>query len=85
MTILQRFLALGKPALLLAIVAIAVPTASAGTIILLTDGNDVLFCNNEDWSDPKTRIRFIPGDDARHGCVFVGFENGRGQGGPSPC
>ncbi|MGE3309164.1 MAG: hypothetical protein AB7O66_04275, partial [Limisphaerales bacterium] len=63
MTIIRRFQNLGTMVLLLALAAIAVPTASACTIILLTDGNNVLFCNNEDWSDPKTRIWFIPGNE----------------------
>ncbi len=81
MTMLRRFQNLGNAVLLLALAAITVPSTSACTILLLTDGNNVLFCNNEDWSDPKTRIWFIPGDGTRHGCVFVGFENGWGQGG----
>lgn len=81
MTFLHRSLTSGKLALILALAAITSPSARACTIVLLTDGNNVLFCNNEDWSDPKTRIWFIPGVDARRGCVFVGFDNGWGQGG----
>jgi hypothetical protein len=30
----------------------------ACTIFVLTDTNRALFCNNEDWSNPKTRIWF---------------------------
>ncbi|MBX3747036.1 MAG: hypothetical protein KF833_17140 [Verrucomicrobiae bacterium] len=63
------------------IAALTVVPASACTIFMLTDGDQVLFCNNEDWSDPQTRIWFIPGEDGRHGCAFVGFGNGWGQGG----
>lgn len=81
MTMIHRLLTLGKEALILALAAMTLPGARACTIVLLADGDNVLFCNNEDWSDPKTRIWFIPGNETRHGCVFVGFENGWGQGG----
>lgn len=32
----------------------------ACTIFVLTDTNQALFCNNEDWSETKTRIWFLP-------------------------
>ena len=32
--------------------------ASACTIFVLTDKDRALFCNNEDWSNPNTRIWF---------------------------
>ena len=51
------------------------------TIFVLTDTNRVLFCNNEDWSNTKTRIWFVPGEAKRYGCVFVGFDDGFAQGG----
>src|SRR5690242_18229996 len=51
------------------------------TIFVLTDTNRVLFCNNEDWSNPKTRIWFVPGEAKRYGCIFVGFDDGFPQGG----
>jgi hypothetical protein len=51
------------------------------TIFVLTDTNHVLFCNNEDWSNPKTRIWFVPAEGKRYGCVFVGFDDGFPQGG----
>jgi hypothetical protein len=56
-------------------------SAHACTIFTMTDGERILFCNNEDFSNPKTRIWFIPGTNDRHGCVFVGFDDGWGQGG----
>lgn len=56
-------------------------TAKACTIFLLTDGARALFFNNEDWSDPKTKIWFIPAGRGHYGAVYVGFENGVGQGG----
>jgi len=54
---------------------------SACTIFVLTDTNRTLFCNNEDWSNPKTRIWFVPAKPGRYGTVYVGFDNGWAQGG----
>jgi hypothetical protein len=54
---------------------------SACTIFVLTDTNRTLFCNNEDWEDPKTRIWFVPGSDKHYGGVYVGFDNDYAQGG----
>jgi hypothetical protein len=65
----------------LALIALAAVSAHACSIVLLTDGKGVLFCNNEDWSNPNTRIWFVPGADGRHGCAYVGFDDGWGQGG----
>lgn len=56
-------------------------TVQACTIFVLTDTNRTLFCNNEDWSDPKTAIWFVPGEEGRYGCAFVGFTDGFAQGG----
>jgi hypothetical protein len=54
---------------------------SACTIFVLTDTNRTLFCNNEDWEDPNTRIWFVPGNDKHYGGVYVGFDNDYAQGG----
>jgi hypothetical protein len=53
----------------------------ACTVFVLTDTNRVLFCNNEDWSNPKSRIWFVPADTKHYGCVYVGFDDGFAQGG----
>src|SRR5262245_40096686 len=53
----------------------------ACTIFILTDTNRTFFCNNEDWSDPKTRIWFLPAWEKHYGAVFVGFDNDYPQGG----
>ena len=53
----------------------------ACTIFVLTDTNQALFCNNEDWSNPKTRTWFLPAGDGYYGAVYVGFDNGWAQGG----
>jgi hypothetical protein len=55
-------------------------TAHACSIFVLTDGRRVLFCNNEDWSNPKTKIWFVPGASGR-GCAYVGFDDDWAQGG----
>src|SRR5262249_2300843 len=52
----------------------------ACTIFVLTDKDRTFFYNNEDWSNPKTRIWFIPAGDNYLGCVYVGFDNGVAQG-----
>ena len=53
----------------------------ACTIFVLTDAKRALFCNNEDWTNPKTRIWFIPACNGHYGCAYVGFDDGRAQGG----
>ncbi len=55
--------------------------AYACTIFVLTDADRTLFCNNEDWSNPKTRVWFVPADDKHYGCMYVGFDDGWAQGG----
>ncbi len=67
--------------LLLALLLILGIRVSACTIFVLTDTNRTLFCNNEDWEDPKTRIWFVPGSDKHYGGVYVGFDNDYAQGG----
>ena len=51
------------------------------TIFVLVDGKSVLFCNNEDWSNPVTRVWFVPAGTNYFGAVYVGFDNGWAQGG----
>src|ERR1051326_5046234 len=53
----------------------------AWTSFVLTSTNRVLFCNNEDWSNPKTQIWFVPGAGRYHGAVYVGFDDDYPQGG----
>ena len=69
------------PAFVLACLSFTSRPAQACTIFVLTDTNGALFCNNEDWSDPKTRIWFLPAGDGYYGVVYVGFEGGWAQGG----
>ena len=59
--------------LMLAAVFFTAARVPACTICVLTDTNRALFCNNEDWSDPKTRIWFLAAGAGYHGTVHVGF------------
>jgi len=61
--------------------ALAAAPAHACTVFVMNDGDNVLFCNNEDYSNPKTMIWFIPGAERKYGCVYEGFDDGWGQGG----
>jgi hypothetical protein len=61
-----------KLGLTLAFCSVASLPVFACTIFVLTGTSRVLFCNNEDWSNPKTRIWFIPASDRYYGCVYVG-------------
>jgi hypothetical protein len=48
----------------------------ACTIFVLADAERTLFCNNEDFSNPRTRIWFVPGGPDFFGCVYLGFDDG---------
>jgi len=67
--------------LFLAIFALSPAKTKACTIFVLTDSEHVLFCNNEDWWNPNTRIWFDPGDSSHFGCAVVGYDDGWWQGG----
>ena len=69
------------PTLLAALATFTVQSAGACTIFVLTDAKRVVFCNNEDWSNPKSRIWFVPAGDGHLGCAYVGFDKGWAQGG----
>ncbi|HEV7350035.1 hypothetical protein [Telluribacter sp.] len=53
----------------------------ACTIFVLTDAQRTLFFNNEDYSNPATRIWFLPGGKGYYGTAYVGFDNDWAQGG----
>jgi hypothetical protein len=82
---LQTCLRVGIPvqglAFILAGLAFASMPARACTIFVLADTNRALFCNNEDWPNPNSRIWFVPAGDGYYGAVYVGFDNGFSQGG----
>lgn len=53
----------------------------ACTIFKMTLRGNTLISNNEDWSDPDSKVWFLSPDSVGHGCVFFGFKNGWAQGG----
>lgn len=55
--------------------------SNACTIFSLSDSLKIFFGNNEDYSISETRIWFIPSGKNFYGCMYVGFDNGWGQGG----
>jgi hypothetical protein len=59
-----------------ATLGLAARPARACTIFVLTDANHALFCNNEDWSNTKSRIWFVPAGKEYHGATYVGFDDG---------
>ncbi len=61
-------------------VVLAVPVYAC-TIFVLTDAERTLFFNNEDYSNPATRIWFLPGSKGYYGIAYVGFDNDWAQGG----
>ncbi|MHC4241036.1 MAG: hypothetical protein ACYS3N_15040 [Planctomycetota bacterium] len=67
----------------LALVLFAVITVpiQACTIFVLSDAKWALFCNNEDFSNPVSRIWFIRPGDGFYDCAYIGFDNGWAQGG----
>jgi hypothetical protein len=78
---LSERISLIKLGLMVAIGGAVWAPARACTIFVLTDTNRAFFCNNEDWSNPNTRIWFVPGTPKHYGHVYVGFDNGWAQGG----
>ena len=69
------------PRLILVLLALVSIPARACTIFVLTDADHALFFNNEDWSNPATRIWFVPAGKGYVGCAYLGFDDGWAQGG----
>lgn len=55
--------------------------APACTAICAAAKGKVLVGNNEDFGNPRSRIRFIPAEKGKYGRVLVGFDDGHAQGG----
>jgi len=51
------------------------------TIITASQGDTVLFGNNEDWSNPETYYWVIPATDGRYGGIYFGFDGMHPEGG----
>lgn len=63
------------------ILLVAATGSPACTIFVLVERGEALFCNNEDWSNPVTRIWFVPAGTNYFGCAYLGFDDGWAQGG----
>jgi len=68
-------------ALAVAASAVAPPVAGACSAFLATGNGLVLFGNNEDSSNPATRMWFVPGKLGTHGRVYFGYDDLLPQGG----
>jgi len=55
--------------------------SNACTIFKMSKDGRVLVGNNEDWSDPDTKVWFLPTEQGKFGRVYFGFKNGVAQGG----
>jgi tetratricopeptide (TPR) repeat protein len=66
---------------LLSLTGLAWTTASACTIITMARGKKVWIGNNEDWTDPRTKMWIVPASPGEYGRVVFGFENRFIQGG----
>lgn len=56
-------------------------TAAPCTIVTMARDGRVLIGNNEDWTDPRSKIWFVPASEDGFGRVLFGFENRFIQGG----
>src|SRR5688572_8392247 len=63
------------PAVLLA------PPSFACLVFCVSDGEQVLAGNNEDYFVPDTRMWFVPAEAGKHGRVYFGYVDGFPQGG----
>lgn len=70
-----------RQTVLILLAALLAPPADACTAFLITGRGVVLGGNNEDYTDPDTRIWFYPAEEGIHGRVYFGFGNGFPQGG----
>ena len=66
---------------LLILTGLARTAASACTIITMARGTNVWIGNNEDWTDPRTKMWIVPASTGEYGRVLFGFENRFIQGG----
>ncbi|MFK7818088.1 MAG: serine hydrolase, partial [Planctomycetaceae bacterium] len=69
-----------KAVVVLAILLGCSPIAAC-TIFCFSHNGKTYFCNNEDWSDSNTEIRFHPATEGSYAWVFLGFSNNWAQGG----
>ena len=53
----------------------------ACTAFMMSDDENVLVGNNEDYKIPYTRVWFVPAENERYGRVYFGYDNWSPQGG----
>ena len=63
------------------VMVLTTPLAYACTAFMMTDGENVLVGNNEDYNIPHTRVWFLPTEGRQHGRVYFGYDNWFPQGG----
>lgn len=56
-------------------------TLFACTAFVVSNDEIILVGNNEDYTNPSTKIWFVPSREERYGCVFFGFDDYYPQGG----
>ena len=66
---------------LLALIAITVDHVYGCTIFKVTGTGVTLVGNNEDWSDPDSKVWFFTPEKGKYGRVYFGFKDCRAQGG----
>jgi len=59
---------------------LATPAAPCSAFLVVGDGL-VLYANNEDYSDPETRLWFVPPEEGCYGAMYLGYANRFPQGG----
>ncbi len=67
--------------ILLILSGLAWTAAAACTIVTMARGGRVWIGNNEDWTDPRTKMWIVPASPGKYGRVLFGFENRFFQGG----
>ena len=60
--------------LFLLIFSAAIFPSNACTVFVLTNGKHTYFFNNEDFTNPNTRIWFIPKGKGYYGAAYVGYD-----------
>ncbi|MBT4161949.1 MAG: hypothetical protein HOC70_00785 [Gammaproteobacteria bacterium] len=76
----MRKLATSKFLISLALVSIFSMNAFGCTMFKITKNGRTIVGNNEDWSNPHTRIWFEAGNEAEFGVAYVGFDDLNPQG-----
>ena len=77
--VIYAALMIGLPILMLSIFNHS--PAYACTAFMMSDGENVLVGNNEDYKIPYTRVWFVPAENKQYGRVYFGYDDWSPQGG----